>query len=233
MKKILLPVLALLITVPVFGAEDSYNDNSTVVRAVQQELNDLGYNCGAIDGEFGSMTGQAIAEFQSAHSIQRDGMITRDLLAELWMAEHAGEASVQTRQTDFLTYYNERFGYAISYPSWFVQDRPLPANGDGIWMSGNGASLTMSGSFNVMDDTPESYSRYSSDESGITESHTGEDYYEYYRVDGNTEHYQYTKIDDLCVSFYLEYPLTEHAQYSSIIEEMKKNVVTHAAGPVG
>ena len=85
----------------------------------------------------------------------------------------------------------------------------------------------MSGSYNVMNETPESYSRYS-DETGITYSYVGTDYYECYSSEGNTEKYSYTKMEDLCVSFYLEYPITEHDQYITIIEEMKKSVVVHA-----
>lgn len=232
MKKIIPLMLTILITVPVFGA-GSYDNNPAVALAVQQELNALGYDCGTADGDVGPKTRQAITEFQRARNIQTDGMISKDLLAELWLAEHVRQETYNTQSAEasdqqYLTYVNERFGYAISYPSYFVQSRPLPANGDGIWMSGNGANLTMSGSYNVMNDTPESYSRYSANETGITESYTGDDYYECYRIEGNTEMYSYTKIEDLCVSFHLEYPVAERDQYRTMIEEMKKSVVVHA-----
>ena len=205
--------------------------NTDLVSSVQKKLNDLGYDCGIVDGDAGPKTKQGIIEYQKAHNIRQDGMISKDLLAELWIAEYVKGTDVQIQKVPFLTYINERFGYAISYPSYFTQSRPLPANGDGIWMSGNGANLTMSGSYNAMNDTPESYSRYSAYETGITESIAGEDYYEYYRIEGNTEEYSYTKIDDLDVSFVLEYPVTEHEQYSKIIEKMKKSVVVHAVDP--
>jgi len=62
--------------------------NTDLVSSVQQKLNDLGYDCGIVDGDAGPKTKQGIIEFQKAENIRQDGMISKDLLAELWIAEY-------------------------------------------------------------------------------------------------------------------------------------------------
>ncbi len=47
-------------------------------------------------------------------------------------------------------YKNERFGYTIQYPKFFLQSKPLPQNGDGITMSGKKAELLLYGSYAVV-----------------------------------------------------------------------------------
>ena len=42
-----------------------------------------------------------------------------------------GAGSYACAQTSYLTYHNERFGFAIQYPNTFRLSEP-PANGDGI-----------------------------------------------------------------------------------------------------
>jgi hypothetical protein len=57
-------------------------------------------------------------------------------------------------------YANPRFGSVIEYPERF---RPLPSpeNGDGqAFEAPDGGRLSISGSYNINDDTPESYERF-------------------------------------------------------------------------
>jgi peptidoglycan hydrolase-like protein with peptidoglycan-binding domain len=46
-----------------------------VVRQLQQALKDLGYDPGAVDGQFGSRTEAAVRAFQSAKGIDVDGIV--------------------------------------------------------------------------------------------------------------------------------------------------------------
>ena len=102
-KGIISLILIILITVPVFG------DNiSAIVSAVQQELNNLGYDCGAADGILGANTSQAITEFQRTRNIQADGMISNDLLAELWLAEHVQQGDNSQVSDDALDIFSFR-----------------------------------------------------------------------------------------------------------------------------
>ncbi len=45
------------------------------VKILQQMLNQLGFNCGAVDGSFGSKTLSAVRAFQKAHGLEVDGVV--------------------------------------------------------------------------------------------------------------------------------------------------------------
>lgn len=55
------------------------NDTATIM-AVQQALNDAGYNCGNVDGYLGGKTAQAIVDYQKDHDMEESGMIDEQLL---------------------------------------------------------------------------------------------------------------------------------------------------------
>lgn len=122
-------------------------------------------------------------------------------------------------------YTNARFGYSMSYPAWFVQVGDLPTNGDGIWMAGNGARLTMSGEYNVLGHTPKSYFEMAARGKSITKKEIDSHSVGYYTSEYPYEKYYYTEISDaLCISFYLEYPIAEHDKYQQIIKTMKNSI---------
>lgn len=52
------------------------NRNHAAVKAVQMRLSSMGYNCGEVDGWFGSKTEGAVKEFQRNNNCVRDGEIT-------------------------------------------------------------------------------------------------------------------------------------------------------------
>ena len=54
-----------------------------IVRAVQTELNNSGYSCGAVDGIAGEKTKKAIEDYQISIKIKNDGLITDKLLIAL------------------------------------------------------------------------------------------------------------------------------------------------------
>lgn len=58
-------------------------DSGDDVLAVQQALAQLGYDPGAIDGDFGSATQQAVVAFQTAAGLEPDGIVGPETLAAL------------------------------------------------------------------------------------------------------------------------------------------------------
>ena len=49
-------------------------DKGDGVKALQEALNDSGYNCGTADGDFGGRTESAVSNFEAANGIQPDGI---------------------------------------------------------------------------------------------------------------------------------------------------------------
>ena len=58
----------------------------TLVRDVQQALNDKGYNAGAVDGQWGPATEDAVRRFQQATNLPQTGELERSTLAALGVA---------------------------------------------------------------------------------------------------------------------------------------------------
>ena len=53
------------------------------VKELQIRLNDIGYDCGTVDGKFGNKTLAAVKEFQRKHGLTDDGVVGRQTWAEL------------------------------------------------------------------------------------------------------------------------------------------------------
>lgn len=53
------------------------------VKAMQERLNQLGYDCGEADGKFGTRTKNAVVRFQTEHGLDPDGVVGRKTWAEL------------------------------------------------------------------------------------------------------------------------------------------------------
>jgi MSHA biogenesis protein MshM len=73
-----------------------------LVLALQKVLSDLGYNPGLIDGAFGSLTRQAIRNYQRDHALKVTGEPQRALLAHMTAFNRLKEASVRYDEKDFL-----------------------------------------------------------------------------------------------------------------------------------
>ena len=58
-------------------------DSGEDVRELQERLNQLGYDCGEADGEFGTKTKNAVVQFQTKHGLKPDGVVGRKTWAEL------------------------------------------------------------------------------------------------------------------------------------------------------
>lgn len=57
--------------------------DSSVIKEVQQALNDAGFNCGTADGIAGKATTSAILEYQKENGLAEDGVISDELLTSL------------------------------------------------------------------------------------------------------------------------------------------------------
>lgn len=52
--------------------------SGTDVKILQQILNSIGYNCGSVDGKFGSQTLKAVKAFQKVHGLTVDGVVGKN-----------------------------------------------------------------------------------------------------------------------------------------------------------
>lgn len=62
-------------------------DTGMFVMTLQKKLNELGYNCGTADGEFGGVTDTAVRKFQSAKGLSVDGEVGPKTWAALFARE--------------------------------------------------------------------------------------------------------------------------------------------------
>ena len=76
----------------------TYGANNSYVRQLQTWLNQLGYNCGAVDGIFGNQTYTQVRKFQSAKGLYVDGEVGGKTWAALAQAvgSKSGSASSST-----------------------------------------------------------------------------------------------------------------------------------------
>ena len=58
-------------------------DRGDEVKALQERLNALGYDCGDADGAFGTRTKNAVVRFQTDHQLDPDGVVGRKTWAAL------------------------------------------------------------------------------------------------------------------------------------------------------
>ncbi len=74
-----------------------YSDTATV-QAVQEKLNEAGFECGTADGIAGLKTAQAISDYQAANGLEQTGEIDDELLAAMGLgdADEEAEDSAET-----------------------------------------------------------------------------------------------------------------------------------------
>ena len=54
------------------------------VKELQARLNELGYDCGKVDGKFGSKTLNAVIKFQTLNELEPDGIVGQKTWAKLY-----------------------------------------------------------------------------------------------------------------------------------------------------
>ena len=81
MKKIISLILALVMMLGVCALADT--NSKETIKAVQQALNEAGYDCGTPDGAAGKKTKNAITQYQTDRGMIATGTITEELLIAL------------------------------------------------------------------------------------------------------------------------------------------------------
>ncbi|MBQ3269992.1 MAG: peptidoglycan-binding protein [Clostridia bacterium] len=94
MKKLLSLILAALLALSLLTSALADIDRETV-KAVQQALNDAGYNCGTPDGVAGRKTAAAVSQYQEDNGLEVTGEIDDALLAALGLAAEAPEDAAE------------------------------------------------------------------------------------------------------------------------------------------
>ena len=62
---------------------DSIVITKTIIKKVQNVLNDLGYKCGKADGVMGNKTKKALKQYQEDYGLEVDGKIGKEVLESL------------------------------------------------------------------------------------------------------------------------------------------------------
>jgi peptidoglycan hydrolase-like protein with peptidoglycan-binding domain len=89
--------------------EEAYADNlpslvtspgpyAPLIKDVQQKLHDLGFDAGPVNGEFGTKTQAALAQFQLAQTLPASGALDDETLQALGVARNAAAAEPPEEQ---------------------------------------------------------------------------------------------------------------------------------------
>lgn len=92
-------------------------DNGTEVKKLQTNLNYLGYDCGTVDGDFGSKTDAALRRFQKDYKLTVDGKYGVNTKAKLQevVANKEAESKKSTVTGNYDLIFNATY-YANKYP---------------------------------------------------------------------------------------------------------------------
>ena len=121
------------------------------------------------------------------------------------------------------TYTNERFGTTATFPhEIFTDEQEPPDNGDGLrWLSKDGASVAIYGSYNAMDDTPESLEASGKALPGrtVTYSKTGRDWVVLSGIEDGKVFYERQVIGraDVIHGVQITYPQALKAKYDPLV----------------
>lgn len=129
-----------------------------------------------------------------------------------------------------LTYENDRFGTSVTFPAdIFSQEQAPPDNGDGQrWLSNDGASLAVFGSYNVLDETPKSReagARVNGSRT-VTYSRTGQDWVVLSGTDGDRIFYERYVFGptDIVHGIVIEYPAALKAKYDPLVGSIARSL---------
>ena len=131
-------------------------DQGDDVAGIQQRLNDLGYNAGPVDGDYGPQTAQAVKVFPRSLGLAGDGVVgafTYRTLMGAEMASRGDRATVEARRIvqTALGYVGVPYAFGGTSPSGFdcsgfvryvyaVNGLSLPRTADAQWGSGYSVS---------------------------------------------------------------------------------------------
>lgn len=129
-----------------------------------------------------------------------------------------------------LTYENDRFGTSATFPTdIFSREQVPPENGDGLrWLSDDGASLAVFGSYNVLDETPKTREAAAKAEKDrpVTYSQTGKDWVVLSGIDGDHVFYERYVFGptDIVHGIVIEYPTSLKAKYDPLVGSIARSL---------
>ncbi len=138
------------------------------------------------------------------------------------------------------TYVNARFSTVCTFPDQiFTRQMPEPENGDGLeWRSADGASVACYGSYNALDETPDSLveNEKTSPEPGekVTYSKTGKNWAVLSGTKGDSIFYERSLFgkEDVVHTVFIQYPATLKAKYDPLVGAIAGSL-HEASGPHG
>lgn len=128
------------------------------------------------------------------------------------------------------TYENARFGTSATFPAEiFSREQPPPDNGDGQrWLSEDGASLAIFGSYNVLDETPTGKEAAARVNGGrkVTYSRTGQDWVVLSGTDGDRVFYERYVFGptDIVHGIVIDYPASLKAKYDPLVGSIARSL---------
>ena len=80
--------------------QPSQGPYSELISQVQRKLLDLGFDAGPVNGDFGTKTQAALAQFQLSRAIPAGGQLDDPTLAELGVAREEAAAGASAEQSE-------------------------------------------------------------------------------------------------------------------------------------
>lgn len=111
------------------GSANWQNDKD-LVRRVQSQLKQSGYEVGPVDGIYGPRTRQALMDFQKDKGMQASGQIDQNLLAEMKIDGSLGAQQAATPGTDPVGSTQQRPALRDDANEGMFTDQPGEARGD-------------------------------------------------------------------------------------------------------
>lgn len=134
-------------------------------------------------------------------------------------------AAVHSASADPVRYANPRYGTTVVFPGEvFSQPQPPSENGDGMsWEAPDGGFLAVWGMFNALDQTPEEFADWESEDQGpgyeVTYRRVAKDWVVLSGYDGGKVFYKRFEFgaDDVIHTLLIRYPKARKAFYDKLV----------------
>lgn len=138
--------------------------------------------------------------------------------------EELNTNNIEAKNINYVKYTNERFGFSIEYPD-YLEVLLDPDNGDGIKVGDKDLRLTVSGSYNVLNETPESMEEeIVKTKSNISYKEKGKDFFVASWLEGDKVIYEYRKVGkNMIQGFILEYNESKIKEFEPIVNKIYKS----------
>ena len=127
MKKMFVLLSVMIISFPVSAATLKQGDSSDQVMKLQQALTDGGYFSGTVDGQFDTMTEEAVRKYQEESGVTADGVVNDIQYMNLTFEsiDNPGKSASDYDYADWVQFaegYEKAHVRELQYDCYFVQD---------------------------------------------------------------------------------------------------------------